>query len=195
MSLSVLGFGVGNLKDSMLFKIADKGHGNYAYIDTLDEAKKHLVDEISGTLVTIAKDVKIQVEFNPAKVAAYRLIGYEKRLLRKEEFNDDKKDGGDIGAGHTVTALYEIVPSGVKLEGPDVDDLKYQRPAAPPAQSSDEWLTLKLRYKQPDADKSTLTEFPLAGGSQSLSKASTDMRFAVAVASFAMQSPGLPLQG
>ncbi len=145
--------------------------------------------------MTIAKDVKIQVEFNPAKVAAYRLIGYEKRLLRKEEFNDDKKDGGDIGAGHTVTALYEIVPSGVKLEGPDVDDLKYQRPAAPPAQSSDEWLTLKLRYKQPDADKSTLTEFPLAGGSQSLSKASTDMRFAVAVASFAMQLQDCPYKG
>ena len=110
--LTVLGFGMGNYKDSTLEKLADMGNGNYAYIDTINEARKVLVDEINATLVTIAKDVKIQIEFNPLQVSAYRLIGYENRLLRKEDFNDDTKDAGEIGAGHTVTALYEIVPAG-----------------------------------------------------------------------------------
>ena len=127
--LSVLGVGTGNLKDSTMEKLADKGNGNYAYLDSLHEARKVLVREAGGTLVTIAKDVKIQVEFNPAAVAAYRLIGYENRMLRNEDFNDDKKDAGEIGAGHSVTALYEIVPAGVEIDAPAVDPLKYQHAA------------------------------------------------------------------
>src|SRR5687767_5206330 len=133
--LSVLGFGMGNTKDSTMEKLADKGNGNYAYIDTIQEAQKVLVDQMSGTLVTIAKDVKIQIEFNPARVASYRLLGYENRMLAAQDFNDDKKDAGEIGAGHTVTALYELVPAGkdgkrktAKL--PTVDPLKYQQPQA-----------------------------------------------------------------
>src|SRR5205085_9281563 len=132
--LSVLGFGMGNLKDSTMEKLADKGNGNYAYIDTMSEAKKVLVEQMSGTLVTIAKDVKIQIEFNSAIVGSYRLIGYENRLLAKEDFNDDKKDAGEIGSGHEVTALYEVVPAGAKASAttsaPSVDALKYQKPAA-----------------------------------------------------------------
>ena len=116
--LSVLGVGTGNLKDSTMEKLADKGNGNYAYLDSLHEARKVLVREAGGTLVTIAKDVKIQVEFNPTAVDGYRLIGYENRMLRNEDFNDDKKDAGEIGAGHSVTALYEIVPAGVEMTGP-----------------------------------------------------------------------------
>ena len=131
--LSVLGVGTGNLKDSTMQKLADKGNGNYAYLDSLDEARKVLVQQMNGTLMTIAKDVKIQVEFNPAQVASYRLIGYEKRLLRKEDFNNDKMDAGEIGAGHTVTALYEVVPAGAGATDPaasvpPVDPLKYQAP-------------------------------------------------------------------
>jgi Ca-activated chloride channel family protein len=124
--LSVLGFGMGNYKDSTLEKLADKGNGNYAYIDTMNEAQKVLVDQMGGTLVTIAKDVKIQIEFNPVEVNAYRLIGYENRMLRAEDFNDDTKDAGEIGAGHTVTAFYEIVPAGIEIDLPDIDPLKYQ---------------------------------------------------------------------
>jgi secreted protein with Ig-like and vWFA domain len=126
--LSVLGFGMGNYKDSTLEKLADKGNGNYAYIDTLREAKKVLVQQMSGALITIAKDVKIQIEFNPTQVQAYRLIGYENRMLAAQDFNDDKKDAGEIGAGHTVTALYEIVPVGVEINLPGIDSLKYQKP-------------------------------------------------------------------
>ena len=126
MFLSVLGFGRGNLNDAMMEAIADHGNGNYHYVDNRSEARKVLVEEMTGTLVTIAKDVKIQVEFNPAKVAGYRLIGYENRMLRTEDFNDDKKDAGEIGAGHTVTALYEIVPAGKKVDVAPVDELKYQ---------------------------------------------------------------------
>ena len=128
--LSVLGVGTGNVKDSMMEKLADKGNGNYAYLDSLHEARKVLVREAGSTLVTIAKDVKIQVEFNPAAVSAYRLIGYENRMLKNEDFNDDKKDAGEIGAGHSVTALYEIVPAGVEIDAPSVDPLKYQTPPA-----------------------------------------------------------------
>jgi Ca-activated chloride channel family protein len=125
--LSVLGFGMGNYKDSTLELLSGKGNGNYAYIDTFAEARKVLVDQMFGTLVTIAKDVKIQVEFNPARVAGYRLIGYENRMLRKEDFNNDKIDAGDIGAGHTVTALYELVPAGQSVnDAPAVDPLKYK---------------------------------------------------------------------
>jgi Ca-activated chloride channel family protein len=134
--LTVLGFGTGNLKDSTLEQLADKGNGNYAYIDTLNEARKVLVEQMGGTLVTIAKDVKIQVEFNPAQVTAYRLIGYENRVLRHEDFNDDRKDAGDIGAGHTVTALFEVVPQGVAIDIPIVDALRYQTPAQPTEKSS-----------------------------------------------------------
>jgi Ca-activated chloride channel family protein len=155
--LSVLGVGTGNLKDSTMEKLADKGNGNYSYLDSLDEARKVLVREAGGTLVTIAKDVKIQVEFNPRSVAAYRLIGYENRILKNEDFNDDRKDAGEIGAGHTVTALYEIVPSGVEIEASDVDPLKYQRnPELTQAAASDELITVKLRYKAPDGDESRL---------------------------------------
>ena len=127
MFLSVLGFGRGNLNDAMMEAIADHGNGNYHYVDNRTEARRVLVEEMTGTLVTIAKDVKIQVEFNPRQVAGYRLIGYENRMLRTEDFNDDKKDAGEIGAGHTVTALYEIVPAGQKVDVPPVDELKYQR--------------------------------------------------------------------
>src|SRR5205814_6202602 len=143
----------------------DKGNGNYAYIDTINEARKVLVEQLSGTLVTIAKDVKIQIEFNPRTVESYRLIGYENRLLAKEDFNDDTKDAGEIGAGHTVTALYEVVPAGgdAPQVRPKVDELKYQKPAAstPPPATSPELLTVKLRYKEPDGATSKLLEFPV----------------------------------
>ena len=155
--LSVLGVGTGNLKDSTMEKLADKGNGNYAYLDSLHEARKVLVREAGATMVTIAKDVKIQVEFNPRLVSAYRLIGYENRLLRNEDFNDDTKDAGEIGAGHSVTALYEIVPAGVEIDSSDVDPLKYQRTgAATAAATSDELATIKLRYKEPSGDASRL---------------------------------------
>jgi Ca-activated chloride channel family protein len=155
--LSVLGVGTGNLKDSTMEKLADKGNGNYAYLDSLHEARKVLVREAGATLVTIAKDVKIQVEFNPAAVSAYRLIGYENRILQHQDFNDDKKDAGDIGSGHSVTALYEIVPVGVEIDVPKVDALKYQTPPQPTrSASSNELVTVKLRYKAPDGDTSRL---------------------------------------
>ncbi|MFZ2641058.1 MAG: von Willebrand factor type A domain-containing protein, partial [Verrucomicrobiia bacterium] len=186
--LSVLGFGAGNLKDATLERLADKGNGHYTYIDTFFEARKVLVEQMSGTLVTIAKDVKIQVEFNPAKVAGYRLIGYENRLLRKEDFNNDRKDAGEIGAGHTVTALYEIVPAGQALPTPPVDALKYQPIPKPvtPVTTSDDLLTVKLRYKQPDGDKSALIEQALADSGKSYAAASRDFKFAAAVAAFGM---------
>jgi Ca-activated chloride channel family protein len=163
ISLSVLGFGMGNLKDSTMEKLADKGNGNYSYIDTLTEAQKVLVDEAQGTLVTVAKDVKLQIEFNPRVVAAYRLIGYENRVLQDRDFNDDKKDAGDMGAGHSVTALYELLPVGERLDLPGVDPLKYQQTSAlSPAAASDEAFTVKLRYKAPDASESTLMSVPVA---------------------------------
>jgi len=185
--LSVLGFGMGNYKDSRMEKLADKGNGNYAYIDTESEARKVLVREMCGTLVTIAKDVKIQVEFNPAEVAAYRLIGYENRILNKEDFNNDKKDAGDIGAGHTVTALYQIVPAGQKVNVPGVDKLKYSHRTTPSAAAdSSEMMTVKLRYKKPDGDKSTLMEVVVRDEGRSIDKSPKDFRFASSVASFGM---------
>jgi Ca-activated chloride channel family protein len=194
--LSVLGFGEGNLKDSTMEKLADKGNGNYAYIDTLAEGRKALVEQISGTLIAIAKDVKIQVEFNPAEVAAYRLIGYANRLLAKEDFNDDTKDAGEIGAGHSVTALYEIVPAGQEAPTPGVDPLKYQKPKAlTDASDSGEDLTVKLRYKAPDGEKSKLLEFPVKDNGAGLDKASTDFRFAAAAASFGMVLRDSPHKG
>ena len=187
--LTALGFGMGNYKDDTLEHLANRGNGNFAYIDDLKEARKVLVEQIGGTLITIAKDVKIQVEFNPAQVGAYRLIGYENRMLRKEEFNDDKKDAGEIGAGHSVTALYELVPPGaVETLPPAVDALKYQTPTAPTreAATSDELLTLKLRYKAPDGDTSRLLSFAVVDEGQSLAAASADFKFAAAVAGFGM---------
>jgi Ca-activated chloride channel family protein len=187
--LSVLGFGMGNHNDAMLENISNKGNGNYAFIDTDAEAQKVLVEQLSGTLVTIAKDVKIQVEFNPAQVASYRLIGYANRLLAAEDFNDDKKDAGEIGAGHTVTALYEIVAAGAatKVEVPPVDGLKYQHPSTPTeAAASGELLMLKLRYKDPDADTSKPLSFPVKDKDRSFGQATEDFQFAAAVASFGM---------
>jgi Ca-activated chloride channel homolog len=157
ISLSVLGFGMGNLKDSTMEKLADKGNGNYFYIDSLSEAQKVLVEQAGGTLVTVAKDVKLQVEFNPRTVAAYRLIGYENRLLQDQDFNNDKKDAGDMGAGHSVTALYELIPAGEKIDVPGIDPLKYQQPGAMSQDARlDETMTVKVRYKQPEASQSTL---------------------------------------
>jgi Ca-activated chloride channel family protein len=185
--LSVLGYGRGNLKDSTMEKLADKGNGNYAYIDNLREARKVLGEQASGTLVTIAKDVKIQVEFNPRQVAGYRLIGYENRLLKDEDFNDDTKDAGEIGAGHTVTALYEIVPAGQKVENPGIDELKYQQVPAPSDGSfGNELMTVKLRYKAPDGDDSRLLSVAVADTAASYQNASNNLKFASAVAQFGM---------
>ena len=196
--LTTLGFGMGNLKDSRLEQLADHGNGNYAYIDSIREARKVLVEEAGGTLIAIAKDVKIQVEFNPAEVSSYRLIGYENRALRDEDFNDDTKDAGEIGAGHTVTALYEIVPAGVAYPSPSVDPLKYQQPKderprrshsgtrLTDAADSGELLTVKIRWKDPDGNKSRLQELVVVDRGRGLSAASDDFCFAAAVAGFGM---------
>ena len=186
---------MGNIKDSTLEKLADKGNGHYAYIDTLQEARKVLVEQLGATLVTIAKDVKIQVEFNPARVGAYRLIGYENRLLRNEDFNDDTKDAGEIGAGHHVTALYELVPPGPEaVEPAGLGPLKYQQPAEPVG-SSKESLTVKLRYKQPDGDTSRLIERGVVDEGLDVSRASPDFQFAGAVAGFGMLLRDVARQG
>ncbi|HEX4131684.1 MAG TPA: VWA domain-containing protein [Pirellulales bacterium] len=186
--LSALGFGMGNYKDSTLEKLADKGNGNYAYIDTEREARKVFVEQLSGTLVTIAKDVKIQIEFNPARVGAFRLLGYENRVLAHEDFNNDKKDAGEIGAGHSVTALYELVPIGDEAGLPGVDPLKYQpRPKAPAGgDDNHELLTVKLRYKEPEAEQSQLLEKPLVDDAKPLAQAPADFKFATAVTAFGM---------
>jgi Ca-activated chloride channel family protein len=186
--LTVLGFGMGNLKDAKMEQMADKGNGNYAYIDSLQEAKKVLVSQMAGTLLAIAKDVKIQVEFNPAKVQAYRLIGYENRLMRSQDFNDDTKDAGELGAGHTVTALYEILPVGVKsdVKLPDVDALKYQQQTVAPAASGSELLQVKLRYKAPKETASQLIAQPVVDAGVKLEKASDNFKFSAAVAEFGM---------
>ncbi|MFQ3598036.1 MAG: VWA domain-containing protein [Chloroherpetonaceae bacterium] len=187
--LTVLGYGMGNYKDSKMEQLADKGNGNYAYIDNLQEAKKTLVSEFGGTLFTIAKDVKIQVEFNPAKVKSYRLIGYENRKLNQEDFNDDKKDAGEIGAGHSVTALYEVVPVGVEGdEHATIDELKYQTGTLKEtATNSDEMMTVKFRYKKPDSETSAYLDVPvLESQVVKLEKTSDDFRFAAAVAMFGM---------
>ncbi|HYP01886.1 MAG TPA: VWA domain-containing protein, partial [Pyrinomonadaceae bacterium] len=176
--LSVLGFGTGNVKDATMEKLADKGNGNYAYIDELQEARKVLGDQLGATIATIAKDVKIQVEFNPRQAAAYRLIGYENRLLRDQDFNDDTKDAGEIGAGQTVTALYEVVPFGQKFDDSGVDALKYQKPAqASASASSRELLTIKVRYKDPDADASKLLSVWVADAGGTLESASNNFKF------------------
>lgn len=182
--LTVLGFGMGNYKDSKMEILADKGNGNYAYIDTMMEAKKVLVNEFGGTLFTIAKDVKIQVEFNPAHVQGYRLIGYENRLLNNEDFNDDKKDAGELGSGHTVTAIYEIIPTGVDSEFiKDIDPLKYQDTQVSNTSKSNELLTVKFRYKEPDGETSKLISQTVKKGTKN---ASENLNWATAVAGFGM---------
>jgi Ca-activated chloride channel family protein len=191
--LTVLGFGMGNIKDSTLEKLADKGNGHHAYIDSLAEARKVLVEELGSTLVTIAKDVKIQVEFNPAKVGAYRLIGYENRLLRNEDFNNDKKDAGEIGAGHHVTALYELVPAGQAVAA-GVDPLKFQKPA-PVVGDHPESINVKLRFKKPDGDTSRLIERGVTDQGLDYSRASDDFKLASAVAAFGMLLRESPHRG
>ena len=186
--LTVLGYGMGNYKDSKMQLLADKGNGNHAYIDGLNEAKKVLVTEFGGTLFTIAKDVKLQVEFNPEKIAGYRLIGYENRLLNKEDFNDDKKDAGELGSGHTVTALYEIIPAGTSSPFlKDVDALRYSTNKKPASTSfSDEFVTIKFRYKSPDSDQSKLIVHTVKNNIVPLIKAGNNFRFAASVAGFGM---------
>lgn len=207
--LTVLGFGMGNYQDARLQQLADAGNGNYGYIDTSREAEKLLVEQVSGTLVTIAKDVKLQVEFNPATVARYRLIGYEKRLLKQEDFNDDQVDAGEIGSGHTVTALYEIVPVGAAdaaASGAGVDELKYRRVEIPEAKGQtpkgkqrggveNELLTLKVRYKEPAGEVSRKLEFPLTDVGARFERASEDFKFAAAVAAFGMVLRDSPHRG
>lgn len=185
--LTVLGYGMGNYKDSKMETLADKGNGNYAYIDNISEARKVLVNEFGGTLFTIAKDVKLQLEFNPAKVKAYRLIGYENRILKSEDFNDDKKDAGDLGSGHTVTALYEIIPAGWDSDISSVDDLKYQHNEInASAKNSDELLTLKLRYKDPKDEVSKKITHQLIDKEVAIAKTSSNFRWSASVASFGM---------
>ena len=183
--LTVLGFGTGNLKDSKMEQIADHGNGNFHYVDGLLEARKVLVEEMGGTLLTLARDVKLQVEFNPARAAGYRLIGYENRLLANEDFNDDTKDAGELGAGHTVTALYEVVPAGTEVPRGEVDALRYQSQPddPPPSDFDDELMYVKVRYKDPDGARSKLLERAVADRTRA---PSTDFRFAVAVAGFGM---------
>ncbi len=185
--LTVLGFGMGNYKGGRMEQLADKGNGNYAYIDNIMEAKKVLVQEMGGTLLTIAKDVKIQVEFNPTKVKSYRLIGYVNRKMAKEDFNNDKKDAGELGAGHTVTALYEIVPAKGSMTGFKVDNLRYQETKIKVgADESNEIMLLKLRYKKPKESQSNLLVFKVYDEVKSLEKASHNFKFSAAVASFGM---------
>ena len=185
--LTVLGCGRGNLRDARMEALADKGNGNYAYLDNLDEAARVLVAQFGGTLFTVAKDVKLQIEFNPARVANYRLVGYENRLLEAEDFNNDRKDAGELGAGHTVTALYEIVPVGSAR--PLIDDLKYQPQKTTASLQqfiANDVLTVKLRYKEPQGSRSQLLTQALSGQSAPMASSSADFRFAAAVAQFGM---------
>jgi Ca-activated chloride channel family protein len=187
--LTVLGFG-NNFKDTLLGRLAQKGHGNYAFVDTINEARKVLSEQLDATLVAVAKDVKIQVEFNPGQVNAYRLLGYEARLMRAQDFNNDQKDANDMGSGQTVTALYEVVPRGVNVNGTNGEPLRYQ-PAAGAAQprngiGANEMLDLRIRYKEPEGTESKLIEVPLVDRGASFANASSDFRFAAAVAGFGL---------
>ncbi len=191
--MTVLGFGMGNYKDDKMEIIADKGNGNYAYIDNIQEARKVLITEFGGTLFTIAKDVKFQMEFNPARVKGYRLVGYENRLLNDEDFNDDKKDAGEMGAGHTVTALYELIPAGSDESLKSIDALKYQAYGEETkaqkeikADPNAELMTVKLRYKQPDGTTSTKVEIPVKGRVLDLDQTSKNFRFSASVAEFGL---------
>lgn len=192
--LTILGAGMGNLQDSKMEKLADKGNGNYAYIDNELEAKKVLVKEMGATLLTIAKDVKIQVDFNPAKVKGYRLIGYENRRLNDEDFNDDRKDAGELGAGHTVTVLYEIIPMGAEtnVDLPDIDASKYQQSGVV---NSNELMQVKLRYKQPTGDTSQLIAYPVEDTEKNFDRTSENFKFSAAVASFGMILRDSPYKG
>ena len=193
--LTVLGVGRGNYQDAKMEKLSNAGNGNAAYIDSLLEAKKVLVTEMGGTLLTIAKDVKIQIEFNPSKVKGYRLIGYENRMLRAQDFIDDQKDAGELGAGHSVTALYEIIPAGSQETVPGVEDLKYQTADLRAAAGSEELLTLKLRYKEPDADKSRQIVRTVIDTQNPPTQTSIDFRFSAAVAEFGLLLRDSPYQG
>jgi Ca-activated chloride channel family protein len=191
--MTVLGFGMGNYKDDKMEIIADKGNGNYAYIDNIQEARKVLISEFGGTLFTIAKDVKFQMEFNPARVKGYRLIGYENRLLNDEDFNDDRKDAGEMGSGHTVTALYELIPAGSDESLQGIDPLKYQAYGEETqtvdnvkSDPSAELMTVKLRYKQPDGTTSSKVEIPVKGRLLEPDRTSMNFRFSAAVAEFGM---------
>jgi Ca-activated chloride channel family protein len=184
---------MGNYKDDKMEIIADKGNGNYAYIDNIQEARKVFITEFGGTLFTIAKDVKFQMEFNPARVKGYRLVGYENRLLNDEDFNDDKKDAGEMGAGHTVTALYEIIPAGSDEALKSIDPLKYQSnrngekaPAQVKPDLRAELMTVKLRYKQPDGNTSTKVEIPVKGKVLDLEDTSDNFRFSASIAEFGL---------
>ncbi len=191
--ITVLGFGMGNYKDDKMEIIADKGNGNYAYIDNIQEARKVFITEFGGTLFTIAKDVKFQIEFNPARVKGYRLVGYENRLLNDEDFNDDKKDAGEMGAGHTVTALYEVIPAGSDKSLKSIDPLKYQSDRKDSKKQADvrvdpsaELMTVKLRYKQPDGNTSTKVEIPVKGRVLDLEDTSDNFRFSASIAEFGL---------
>jgi Ca-activated chloride channel family protein len=189
IDITVLGFGMGNHNDSMMEKISGRGNGNYAFIDSQAEAQRVLVEQVSATLVTIARDVKLQVEFNPAEVAAYRLIGYENRRLANEDFKDDTKDAGEIGAGHAVTALYELIPASGNTEAlaPTMDELRYQRSVdLTDASRTGEWMTVGIRYKKPDSDVSTPLSVPAKGDDKKFEDASEDFRFTASVAAFGM---------
>ena len=188
--LTVLGFGMGNYKDSKMETLSNKGNGNYAYIDNISEARKVLINEFGGTLFTVAKDVKLQIEFNPSKAQSYRLIGYENRMLKAKDFNDDQKDAGEMGSGHTVTAFYEVIPVGVKSSfSGSVDDLKYQASATKTIVAkgnSKELMTIKLRYKLPEGRASKLMEIAIIDTGVPFKNTSGDFRFAAAVAEFGM---------
>jgi Ca-activated chloride channel family protein len=195
--LTVLGLGTGNLQDATMEALADKGNGTYAYVDSIEEGRRVFGRGLTGTLFTIAKDVKIQVEFNPKRVAGYRLIGYENRLLADRDFDDDAKDAGEIGAGHTVTALYEIVPAGRRVTNPEgVRPLRYQQPGEPTAAAtSGEVATIALRYKLPKEDASTAVSVPVADARSGFEAASRNLRFASAVAAFGMLLRESPYKG
>jgi Ca-activated chloride channel family protein len=194
--LTVLGFGMGNLKDATLEKLADRGNGNYGYIDSIEEARKLLVKEAGATLVTVAKDVKLQIEFNPARVAGYRLIGYENRMLADQDFADDKKDAGELGAGHSVTALYELVPAGLPVPAAATAKLKYQTPGAPTAATtSTELMTIRVRYKAPNGLASKLFSQVVTDRDVPLAATSIDFRWASAVAGFGMLLRESPERG
>ncbi|MDJ0838183.1 MAG: von Willebrand factor type A domain-containing protein [Acidobacteriota bacterium] len=191
IELTVLGFGMGNLNDKTLERLA-VGNGNYAYIDTLAEAEKVLVEEVGGTLVIVARDVKMQLEFNPAEVAEWRLLGYENRLLKHTEFNDDSVDAGDMGAGHSITALYELVPPGISKKAAKVGPLKYQRRALNRKSNGGELLTVKLYYKPPKTRFSRRMEIPVRDTGRVLADCSDDLRFSAAVAAFALKLRDAP---
>ncbi len=184
--LTICGFGMGNYKDGRMEQISNAGNGNYFYIDSIRESKKVFVTEMRANMFTIAKDVKIQIEFNPAKVKAYRLVGYENRMLKKEDFNNDKKDAGELGAGHTVTALYEIIPAGSNQKVNGVDELKYQKSVATNASATSEIMTLKLRYKPAQSNTSSLITIPVQDRGTKLAQSSNNFRFSAAVAGYGM---------